>query len=173
MDPTRILWTRNSDLDQELELTNDFANNLNNMRAAGAIIDDDNIPVEENIPDPMVTIHNNDNVFEAEWGFKGICYRKRDGNIDCGASIPVQNAMWEQYDCVDWFLLFFPIDYVKEQMLLGMNERLDKGRPKIKWWEYLRWIGIWFLLSTTDGHYRASFWQTDNNTDARFEGAPF
>ena len=106
VEATRIVQTRNLDLDWEVELTNDLADNLNNMRAAGAIIDDNNIPVEENIPDPTVTIHNNDNVFEAEWGFKGICYRKRDGNIDYSASIPVQNALWEQYDCVDWFFFF-------------------------------------------------------------------
>jgi hypothetical protein len=59
-------------------------------------------------------------------------------------------------------------------MLLEMNKKLNPGRPPIEWWEYLRWLGIWHLLATTDGHDGRSFWSTNDGEYPRFKkGAPF
>jgi hypothetical protein len=55
---------------------------------------------------------------------------------------------------LDYWLHFFPQDFCETIMLPEMNRKLDAGRPPIEWWEHLRWLGIWHLLATTDGHDR-------------------
>jgi hypothetical protein len=72
-----------------------------------------------------------------------------------------------------YWLLFFPDVYCRSIMLPEMNKKLDPGRPPIEWWEYLRWLGIWHLLATTNGHDRRSFWSTNDVDDPRFKGSPF
>jgi hypothetical protein len=57
-------------------------------------------------------------------------------------------------------------------VLPEMNKKLDPGRTPIEWWEYLRWMGIWNLLATTDGQDRRSFWSTHDGEDPRFKGTP-
>ncbi len=55
-----------------------------------------------------------------------------------------------------------------------MNKLLEARRPDIMWWEYLRWLGIWILLSTTDGHPRRDLWKIPpKKEDVSFNGAPF
>ena len=101
------------------------------MRAAGANIDDDNEPAVENIPDngSHVASHN---IFK-QWGFSGICYWKRSGNIKRTASIPKSRELWRGLHQVNWFFQFFPITYVIDVMLPVMNDLLDAGRPDITW----------------------------------------
>ena len=154
------------------EMTGELAEDINAMRAAGATVDDDNEPAEENIPAPAA--NNEDSPFEDEWGFKGVCFRKKDGHLNRNASISMHRNVWESMKPLDWFLLFFPINYVRDTMLPAMNENLDKGRPKIQLWEYIRWLGLWMMMSTTDGHERKHFFESNKaGTDERFDGPPF
>ena len=75
---------------------------------------------------------------------------------------------------MDWWLLFFPTDFVKEKMLSVMNGLLDAGWQRTEYWEYLQWIGCWILLSTTDGYDRRAFFKkASTKEDVRFDGAPF
>ena len=58
------------------ELTGELAEDINAMRAAGATVDDDNEPAEENIPAPANN-SNEESPFEDEWGYKGVCFQKK------------------------------------------------------------------------------------------------
>ena len=146
------------------------------FKSAGVEIDDDNEPAPENVPVPTAPTLTEDTVMK-EWGFSGFCYRRRDGNRQSPATINRSRDAWSTMRRIDYFLLFFPVDYVKDKMLAEMNKKIRKGRPQITWWEYLRWLGIWELLATTEGHSRSAFWRKDVTCDYapdhRFEGAPF
>ena len=152
-------------------ITGGYAEDIIAMRAEGVYIDDDNEPAEENIPKSIVDIES---PFENEWGYKGVCYRRKDGHTHRNASCSMPRETWQTMSPSDWFLLFFPMSYVTETMLPAMNDALEKGRPKIMLWEYVRWLGIWTLLATTDGHDRKAFFERQKpSEDERFEGPPF
>ena len=84
-------------------ITGELAEDINAMRAAGANIDDDNEPAEENIPRPSVDVES---PFEDEWGFKGVCYRRKDGHSNRNASCSMHRATWEICGASDWFVAF-------------------------------------------------------------------
>ena len=138
------------------QITGELAKDINAMRAAGANIDDDNEPAEENIPKPTVDVES---PFENEWGFKGVCYRRKDSHSNQSASISMPRETWQTMSVSDWFLLFFPMSYVTETMLPAMKNTLEKGRPNIMLCEYMRWLDIWTLLATTDGHDRKALFE--------------
>jgi hypothetical protein len=156
--------------------TNDHNEDIQAFTALGAIVDDDNLPAPENVPPPNEPRRpgaSNAVFSEDGWGFQGTCPRKSNNHANRGASINQPREIWASMNKLDYWLLFFPHVFCKTIMLPEMNNKLDTGRPPIEWWEYLRWLGIWHLLATTDGHDRRSFWSTNVNEDPRFKGAPF
>jgi hypothetical protein len=157
--------------------TNDHLEEIQNFTAMGAIVDDDNLPAPENVPTPNEPTNRpgaSNAVFpEDGWGFQGTCPRKSNNHANRGASISEPREIWGSMYKLDYWMLFFPVTFCKTTMLPAMNKKLDRGRPPIEWWEYLRWLGLWHLLATTDGHDRRSFWSTNNTDDPRFKGAPF
>jgi hypothetical protein len=151
---------------------------LQNFVALGANIDDDNLPAPENVPTISTPTQqpgrSSNAVFpEDGWGFQGKCPRKADNNMNRGPSIGAPPETWSMMSKLQFFLLLFPIAYCKAVIITEMNKKLEPGRPPIEWWEYLRWIGIWTLLATTDGHDHRSFWSTETKNDPCFKGAPF
>ena len=57
--------------------------------------------------------------------------------------------------------IFFEGLFPKELVLLiidKVNETID--REKVKYGEFLRWIGLWLLMLTVDGTDQCSFWST-------------
>jgi hypothetical protein len=156
--------------------TNDHNEDIQAFTALGAIVDDDNLPAPENVPPPNEARQpgaSNDVFAEDGWGFQGTCPRKSNNHANRGPSITQPREIWASMSKLDYWLLFFPHMYCKTIMLREMNKKLDPGRPAIEWWEYLRWLGLWHLLATTDGHDRRSFWATNSSDDPRFKGAPF
>ena len=157
--------------------TNDRDEDIRNFTALGAMVDDDNLPAPENIPppnEPRIPPGASNNVFPSDaWGFQGTCPRKSNNHANRGPSINKPREVWSSMTKLEHWMLFFPHDFCKSVMLPEMNKKLDPGRPPIEWWDYLRWLGIWHLLATTDGHDRRSFWSTNESDDRRFKGAPF
>ncbi len=154
------------------KLIGSLAEDILNMRLAGATIDGNNKPAPENVPD-LAAESNATDVF-GEWDFKGVCYRKGDGHINRGANIPKARELWRGMSQSEWFLQMFPIKYVIKVMIPKINKLLEAGRPDIMWWEYLCWLGIWILLSTRDRHLRRDFWKiAKKEEDICFNGAPF
>ena len=92
------------------QLGSRFDEDINDIHAAGAIIDDDNEPAEENVPEKSPDNQDKEKtVFEESWGFKGICYRKKDMHMNRGASIRILSELWSGLSAVDWFMLFFQL----------------------------------------------------------------
>ena len=71
----------------------------------------------------------------------------------------------------NYFRAFFPMGYMKA-ILLDINRKLPPPQQYIEYWEFLRWIRIWFLLATVDGHTRKEFWDCET-IDRCFAEAPF
>ena len=84
-----------------------FDEDINAIHATGAIIVNDNEPAEENIPEKSLDNQNKEKiVFEESWGFKGICYRKKDMYMNRGASIRILSELWSGLSAVDNAFLF-------------------------------------------------------------------
>jgi len=120
-------------------ITGELAKDSNVIRAAGANIDDDNEPAEENISQPTVDVES---PFENEWGFKGLCYRRKDGHSTRNASCSMHREPWYIMSPGDWLLLFFPMSYIIETVIPIINSALEKDMPKIMLWEYVRCLGL-------------------------------
>ena len=58
---------------------------------------------------------------------------------------------------VRMILLFFPRKFIEDVIIIETNNNLDK---RMTLGEFLRWIGIWFFLSTLNGFNRRSFWSS-------------
>ena len=71
-----------------------------------------------------------------------------------------------------WFLLMMPCDWFKNAAIMPKVNAEIPDSMHVQWWEFVRWMGIWFLLATTSGHSISSFWD-DHGFDRHFEGAPF
>ena len=121
--------------------------------AAGFVaIDDDNSPAPENVVHPNELINN---LFEDEWGHSGICYRRLTGASNCNprlSSFPTQLKP----TVFQLFELFFPSEFLKDNVLFIINLKIE-GKS-VTYGELLRWIGIWFLMATTQGTKRHDFW---------------
>ena len=66
------------------------------------------------------------------------------------------------------FFLLFPRKFIEDVIIIEMNKHLDK---RMTLGEFLRWIGIWFFLSTLSGFNRRSFWSS--REVSREDGAPY
>jgi hypothetical protein len=127
-------------------------------------IDDDNEPAPENVPDPFD--FSSDNVF-TEWHHDGTCYRRKSGAVSINAHLnhvlrvgsPTLLTIFEK---------LFPVHFVENTMIPEMNKVLD---TPITYGEFLRFIGLWFLMSTTNCESRKDFFSRRLPTP--FSAAPF
>ena len=130
------------------------------------MIDDDNQPAPENVPLPN---ENTDGIFSA-WEHSGSCYRSMEGGRKLPARLnfpssatPTLFVVWE---------MFFFTSFVKEVIIVETNKRLaNLGQRSMSYGEFLRWIGVWLLMSTIHGPDRNSFWSLGEIN--RFKGAPW
>ena len=127
-------------------------------------IDDDNDPAPENIPDSTVEV--GDAVYTNEWKHDGICYRRQKTNRK---EPPQVFGVKQSPDALDLFETFFPKAFLMDVILVNINK--NHTEAKVTYGELIRWIGIWFLMSTITGPQRHEFWQTCDVSI--FNGAPF
>ena len=141
------------------------------VRAQGLDIDDDNLPAPENIP-----VDNNvelpagvvDVNVELGWGWSGIDQRKQLNIPNQRANIAgITNDAMEHVSFVGMFFLLFPKSLL-ETIIQETNKKLDHPTNL---GEFLRWIGLWFLLSTISGFKRTDFWSM--KPIELYEGAPY
>ncbi len=121
--------------------------------AAVVDVDDDEMPAPENVPNSNT---NTGLVAYQDWGHSGVCYRRmlhaQQGkasipNFPCGV-IPTALQLLE---------IFFPVSFVKDVMLVAMNDELEE---KVSYGEFLKWLGLWFVMATTHFDARRDFWST-------------
>jgi hypothetical protein len=113
-------------------------------------VDDDNEPVPENVPDGNPT----NSILAAEFGHSGVCPRRMMGAANNKAKINFANNIHPTR--LQLFELFFPMAYVREVLLVETNKILN-GK-ELEYGEFLRWIGLWLLMSTIQGFQRRDFW---------------
>ena len=133
----------------------------------GNMINDDNAPAPENIPTPN---ENTDGIF-GEWEHSGSCFRAMAGGRRLKARISYPPHI--RPSLFNLFELFFFTPFVKNIIIPQTNNRLEANgfHRDLSYGEFLRWIGVWLLMSTLHGPDRAAFWSlTDIN---RFHGAPW
>lgn len=130
-------------------------------------IDDDNQPAPENVPEIKSGATNNN--IMGEWSNVTVCQR-----LCVGAVNMPPRLNWfprdAKPDLVSLFLVLFPKKYLEEIILVETNKNLQSPSP-LKMGEFLRWLGIWFLMATTYVTNRREFWSAKNSS--AFEGAPF
>ena len=150
------------------EAINGRSEEVNTIEALQGVveIDDDNELTEENVPTTTATTNR---ILSTEWGHDGFCFRKSQnfGNTQAKLNFAVDPTTQGYY--IQLFERLFP-----KQLLLCIieiiNEKMD-GENDVTYGGFLRWIGIWVLMSSVDGADRRSFWLM-KTVDA-FEGAPF
>jgi hypothetical protein len=125
--------------------------------------DDDNEPAPENVPegDHFTTI-------SGEWGHSNICNRKVTGVRDTKASIHIPREV--KVTLLRLFELFFFKDFVIDILLPLINNNIAPGET-VSYGEFLRFIGLWLLMATTQGATRRDYWSVEQ--PSRFKGAPF
>ena len=133
----------------------------------GSMIDDDNAPAPENIPTPN---DNTDGIF-GEWEHSGSCYRALAGGRRLKARISYPPHI--KPSLFNMFELFFFTSFVKDVIIPQTNRRLTANgiHRELSYGEFLRWIGVWLIMSTLHGPDRATFWLL-MDVD-RFRGAPW
>ena len=122
------------------------------------IVDDDNQPLPENIPteEEQATTANLPQIFSL-WGHCGSCYRCLEGGRKHKAGLSFNtdvNPTIEQL-----FEMFFFKDFFLKVILPESNKCIqeDKHRP-VTYGEFLRWLGLRFLMATITGPDRIAFW---------------
>ncbi len=142
------------------------------VRNQGLEVDDDNEPAPENIP-AVGDIPLQTNLYPGQtWGWDGIDQRelviqtKKDASFE-GDWMPV-GKKWSEI-----FFKLFPAVWLfdccmkatSDAIVASGGQALDKG-------EFVRFIGLWLLMSTCCGWTREHFWDT-TPFNARSNPCPF
>ena len=126
-------------------------------------IDDDNAPAPENIPN---TANPTPTIF-SEWCHPTMCYR-RSQNLPASKARLLNQMRDSKLTKVQLFELLFPKQYLTNVLIPLVNKTLSTA---MDYGEFLRWLGIWFLMATIQGPHRREFWSSKNID--RFQGTPF
>ena len=127
-------------------------------------VDNDNDPAPENIPNTNDV--TNPDMYNNNWGHEGICHRKELNMSNRNPKITFSYNI--RPSRVQLFELLFPKEFIKNIILPQINDEING--IAVSYGEYLRWIGLWFLMATLEGPSRRDFWSvTEIN---QFEGAP-
>jgi len=147
-------------------LTDDIIQSIINQ---GVLVDDDNQPLPENRPSADAA--ETPSIMSDTWGHSGICPRKAppiSGQKERAKMLKSKFDSPFDRTLLEFFEAFFPVEFVEDVILPATNDNL---KMQLTYGEFLRWIGLWFLIATTSGHNRHDFWSI-NEID-RFSGAPF
>ena len=133
------------------------------IRGAGISVDDDNEPVEENIPREGEAVGD---VFDNRWGHSGICPRRSSCALN---NNPRMNTSKLKPSRLQLFEMFIPKQYLISVVIVETNKKIEGD--KLTYGELLRWLGLQFMMATIQGFQRRDFWSTQ--VIDTFETAPF
>ena len=127
----------------------------------------ENIPteIEDQLkPEKEIQVHVNNG-----WGWSGIDHRKLLNIANVRTAIAgVNHESMENVSFIGMFSLMFPKSYINT-IINETNKKLEDDQMNMG--EFLRWIGVWLLLSTLSGYKRTDFWSMKPIN--LFEGAPY
>ena len=116
-------------------------------------LDDDNLPVPENVPVPNAT-NDEECVYSPAWGHDGICFRRSSNPSNNKAKLKNHSSDLKLTK-LQIFEILFPTKWVKDVLIPETNKGL---RDEMCYGEFLQFMGILLKISTTVGHDRRSFW---------------
>jgi hypothetical protein len=142
---------------------------LAQLRADSIMIDDDNEPAPENIPE------NNSNNSTAgiftDWKCPNVCSRKKTSACNYRASL-LNVTRGHVPGIVEVFEHLFPSEFLTTTILHQTNLSLRYiKKPPLSYGEFLRWIGLWFFMATTAFQDHREFWSSSQVSE--LEGVPF
>ena len=148
-------------------LPGDTINDAHQFLREGFSVDDDTRPNEENIGATTTTVGQ---VTYQPWGWDGIDPHKQANNqrsnpifnVDQGRPIDDDNLL------MSIFLNMLPWDFFTKTILPETNKHLTND---LTVGEFLRFIGLWLIMATTEGNQRNDFWAS--TPVSIFDGAPF
>lgn len=143
------------------------------LRNQGFSIDDDNAPAPENVPvdEGESLISNNSNNVMKEWGHNGLCYRKVTEARDCRASLKKYCTDEVKFSKLQYFEMMIPKQFIVDVMLVSMNQKIQPGADPISYGEFLKFLGLRFLMATVQGPQYREYWS--EKPISMFVGAPF
>jgi Transposase IS4 len=124
-----------------------------NFCAQGFGVNDDNEPAPENIPQTEDSIE--DCEFFA-WDEMTLDEKRKAGIID--VTLLLVNADATLHTILGYFVHFLPVSFIKSILIPATNASLSKP---LTWEEFLHFLGVIFLMATTQGVARSDFWAND------------
>ena len=121
-----------------------------NFRAQGFGVDDDNEPAPENIPQAEDNIE--DCAFFA-WDETTLDERRKAGVRDVKPSLV--NADATLHTILGYFVHFLPVSFIKSILIPATNASLSEP---LTWEEFLRLIGLIFVMATMQGVANPTQW---------------
>ena len=132
------------------------------------MVDDDNQPLPENIRTPPDEGQESAQFF-SNWDHSGRCFWCIKGGRKNKARLSFNTDM--KPTTQQLFEMFFFKPYVVGVIIPQTNICLQQGKHcPIRYGEFLRWLGLWFLIATINGPDRTDFWSM-GEVDC-FVGAP-
>ena len=132
------------------------------------MVDDDNQPLPENIPTPAEEAQDAPQFFST-WEHSGDCYRCLAGGRKHKACLSLYADVKPTIQQL--FEMFFFKQYVEGIIIPQTNLCLQKENHRpVSYGEFLRWLGLWFLMSTINSPDHTDFWSM-GEVDC-FIGAP-
>ena len=173
-----VTGNNNEDVAEEDALVSEAIRRIDNLRVGGEVdisdlnnaglaVDNDNDPLPENLPSRRSTTNAESECIYEDWGHSGICHRRNVVNNNTLPQLKVANPT--NFNRVDLFELLFITKYIKEVIIPNINKNITGDR--VTYGEFLRWLGLWFLMSTVIGPSRESFFL--NQICNEFSEAPF
>ena len=146
------------EIDPEVFTASNCAEDIALLRNQGYDVDDDNEPAPENVPDATALPPlDNAGLFEGQrWGV--------DHHVD-----PIElhgskrTPHFNEFDpsrsvSLSIFLKLFPWKWLRIVVISQTNKNLDQ---ELSWGELLRYLGLWFQMSSVGGGYKKTdFWST-------------
>jgi hypothetical protein len=150
------------EIDREVLRSTNRQEDIDFVRAQGLDVDDDNDPAPENIPQADDAVASSDDgLYDTQtWGWNGVDERR----IVCPNDVdPGFNGSWSplRKSLMDIFLMFLPHVWLFNVCMKHTSDALEKQRMQpLHRQEFLRYIGLWLLMSTCIGWTREQFFDT-------------
>ena len=121
---------------------------------AGLTVDNNYNPLPENLPSHTSDLNTDNECTYQDWGDNGMYHRKKAVNNN---TLP-QLSVTKPTIFNNWLQLFeflFMSKYIKETIIVNINKIISGERVIHE--EFLRRLGLWFLISTVIGPSREPF----------------
>ena len=119
---------------------------------AAPMVDDDNMPAPEKIPD-LNSVPNN---IMMGWEHSNVCIRR--SNVQGNVKLRLLVITMEQGEpnILQLFEGLFFKSYLQDVIIPKTNNAMSLCE-KLTYGEFLRWLGLWFLMATIIGPQRHEF----------------